>query len=235
MAMTTIRPLILTFWFFILSFDINGQQIYPTRDSVHIFWQPDLKITLNDYKGDSTKEVMAILRKYDFSASASVGIWTVLDIPKKKNERGKKLEKAYFAPAFERTTSFTLTNDTLEIVKQNLYFDICEIWARWARKELQSIQDTMKSYGSISIMYTTIKKEMNDKKVEMYRSYFKDVFINKKEGSFQLWRDEVHKTLNNSTEWATKPEECYRLMSKKPIDDSYIMAPTLIGPLPNSK
>ena len=59
----TMKTLITIILLLILSFDGKGQQVYPTRDSVHIFWQPDLKIILTDYKGDSTKEVMAIMRK----------------------------------------------------------------------------------------------------------------------------------------------------------------------------
>ena len=93
----------------------------------------------------------------------------------------------------------------------------------------------MKGYGAISIMYTSIKQEMNEKRIEVYRNYFRDVFIDKKEGSFQSWRNSIHMTLDKSKEWATRPEECYRLMTKKPIDDSYIQAPTLIGPIQNSK
>lgn len=208
-----------------------GQTNYPTQDSVHIFWQPDVKLTSKDYQGQPTNNVEELMNKYNFSASASVGIWSILDIPKKKKDRLKKFEKVYFAPAFEKTTSFTKSDDSLQIVMQNLYFDICEVWARWARKELKSYQDTMKATGTLSIFYMTVKQKMNDNRLTMYRMYFKDVFIDKKEGAFAKWRQEIDKELADLNQWATAPEECYRLMLQRPIDDEYIQAPKVVGTL----
>ena len=212
-----------------------GQTNYPTRDSVHIFWQPNLKITHNDYNGQTNPKLLEMMEKYQFSASASVGIWSILDIPKKKKDRYKKFEKVYFAPAFERTTSSAKTNDTLQIEMQNIYLDICEVWARWARKELKTLQDTTKATGTLSIFYMTVKQDMNDHRLAMYRAYFKDVFIDKNDGAFTKWRADIDKQLEETKQWATTPEECYRLMTQKPIEVGYIVAPTLIGPMFNDK
>ena len=208
-----------------------GQTNYPTRDSVHIFWQPDVKLTSKDYQGQPTSNVEDLMNKYNFSASASVGIWSILDIPKKKKDRLTKFEKVYFAPAFEKTTSFTKSGDSLEIVMQNLYFDICEVWARWARKELKSLRDSTNATGTLSIWYMTIKQKMNDHRLAMYRMYFKDVFIDKKEGAFTKWRQEIDKELADLNQWATTPEECYRLMLQRPIENGYIQAPKVVGVL----
>lgn len=210
-----------------------GQTLYPTKDSVHIFWQPNVKLTSKDYQGQPTSNIEELMSKYNFSASASVGIWSILDIPEKKKDRYKKFEKVYFAPAFEKTTSFTKSGDSLQIAMQNLYFDICEVWARWARKELKSFQDSTKATGTLSILYMTIKQEMNDHRLTMYRVYFKDVFINKKEGAFAKWRQEIDKELADTKQWTTTPEECYRLMLQKPIEDGYIQAPKVVGVLGN--
>lgn len=212
-----------------------GQGTYPTRDSIHIFWQPGLKITYQDYRGSSQKQMDELMDKYGFSATAYVGIWSILDIPKKRKDRYKKYEKVYFAPAFERTTSYTRTNDSLQIFMQNTFLDICEIWARWAREQLTRIQDSTKATGTLSIMYMTVKQEMNYKRLAMYRSYFKDVFIDKKDGAFTDWRKLIDRWLNDTQKWATKPEECFRFMTGKPIEVGYIMAPTLIGPMNNDK
>ena len=210
---------------------IFGQINYPTKDSSHIFWQPNLKITYNDYIGEPTQEIKKIMDEYGFSASASVGIWSILDIPKKKKDRYKKMEKVYFAPAFERTTSFTETHDSLEIVMQNTYFDICEIWARWARKELANLQKEMNATGVLTTFYMTVKDEMNENRIKMYKAYFKDVFADKKENSFGEWRNTIDKLLEETKEWATTPEECFRLMIGKPLEKDYIQAPTVIGNL----
>jgi hypothetical protein len=212
----------------------NGQ-IYPTRDSIHIFWQPGLKITFNDYKGSPTAQTQEIMDKYDISVMASVGIWSVLDTPKKKRDRYRKFEKVYFAPAFERTTSYARTNDSIQIAIQNTYLDICEIWARWARQQLQSWQDTTKATGTLTIMYMTVKQEMNENRLKMYGGYFKDVIAEKKEGAFKEWRNLIEKWLDDTEQWAAKPEECYRLMTQQPIEEGYILAPTVLGPMFNEK
>jgi hypothetical protein len=224
-----------TLLIFITAFCIKtisyGQVTLPTRDSLHTFWQPDLKLTHLDYKGTGTKEVIEIMDKYDFNAAASVGIWSILDTPKKKADRYRKFEKVYFAPAFEFLTSYTRTTDSLEIEKQNIYLDICELAARWARKTLKSIQDSTKATGTLTIMYMTIKEEMHEKRIEMYRSYFKDVFVEKKPGAFEEWRIFYDSLLIETKQWATTSEECYRLMTQKPIEKGYIEAPTVVGSL----
>ena len=216
--------------FLLISQYCLGQNDYPTSNETHIFWQPDIKITKNDYQGKPTIRGDEIMDEYGITSSASVGI----DIPKKKKDRYRKFEKVYFAPAFEKTTSYIRTDDSLQIEMQNLYFDICEVWARWARKELQSLQDKMQGTGTLSIFYLTIEEDMQESRISTFRAYFKDVFIDKIDGAFEKWKKEIDETLEKTKIWATKPEECYRLMTRKPIEKDYIMAPNLVGSL-NSK
>jgi hypothetical protein len=229
-----IRLIIVTF-LVLVSQSVIGQNNYQTSDETHIFWQPNTKITKDDYQGQPTSQVDNMMDEYGFTASASVGIWSVLDIPKKKKDRYKKFEKVYFAPAFEKTTSYIRTNDSIQIEMQNLYFDICEVWARWARKELKALQDSTKATGTLSIFYMTVKEDMNKNRISMYRAYFKEVFIDKSNGAFEKWRKEIDKALEETIMWATTPDECFRLLTQKPIEDGYIMAPTLVGPLFNEK
>ena len=209
-------------------------QEYPTRDSVHILWQPNVKITFNDYLlKEPQEEIKTLMEKYDFSASACVGIWSILDVPevpKKKKEWYRKYEKVYFAPAFERTTSFAQTNDTLQIEIQNLYFDMCEFWARWARRELDSLQVQMdNATGVKAIWYSTIKAEMNENRIRMFQHYFKEVIIDKKENGFTEWRELIEGMLQKLEAWTTRPEECYRLLTERPIEKGYIQAKTIMG------
>ncbi|MFZ1675968.1 MAG: hypothetical protein WAT91_01780 [Saprospiraceae bacterium] len=225
------KMLLATSFFIIIGQNCFAQNNYPTSDSIHIFWQPGLIITFADYKGPLTQEMEGFMKIYDVSVSASVGIWSILDIPKKKKDRYRKFEKVYFAPAFERTTSYAKSNDSLQIAMQNIYLDICELCARGARRELISIQDSMKSTGALSVFYSTAKQDMEKMKLEMYRGYFKDVFIDKKEGAFAWWRKLIDRWLEESKDYATTKEECYRLLSGKPIEEGYIQAPTVMGPL----
>jgi hypothetical protein len=188
-------------------------------------------LTRLDYQGKISPEVEKIMTDYNLTASASVGIWSVLDIPKKKKDRYTNYEIAYFVPAFDKATSSLKTTDTIQIEIQNLYFDICELSARFARKELKELQDTSKSVGAISIMYTTIKDQMHQKRISMYKQYFKEVIEDRIDGAFLKWRKQIDEALEQSKEWATTPKECYRFVLQKPVEDGYIMAPTLIEPL----
>lgn len=202
-----------------------AQNKFLTRDSIHIFWQPDLKIGLRDYRGDTTNQVMNLMRKYDFNASASIGVWSVMDIPEKPKQRRRKPEKIYIAPAFERTTSFALADDPVEIAIQNTYLDICEIWARWARERLDYISDSSNAPGTLTVMFPKVIRDMEEKRMEMNSRYSREVIIDKKSGAFEGWRDLIEKSFEDSKHWATRPEECYRLLIGRPLLPGYVEAP----------
>lgn len=206
-----------------------GQTTFITEDSTHIFWQPTVKLSYNDFKGDTTVKLMDFFRKYNLTASASVGVWSILDVPKKKKDRGKKLEKVYFAPAFDKKGSVAISTDTMQIAIQAIYFDICELTARLARKQLKALQDTMKGYGTLYIMYSTITKDMEEKRQKMNVSFTKEVIVEKKEGAYESWRKFYDEMLEKTKEWTTTPEECYRLLTGKPIEPDYEKSPTVAG------
>jgi hypothetical protein len=212
-----------------------GQVIPPTSDANYVFWQPEVEILPEDYQGKPNSAIDALMEQYGFSASASVGIWSILDIPKKKKDRYKKIEKVYFAPAFSKAMSYTKSSDPQQIAMQNLYLDICEIWTRWARKELNHLQTSSNSTGMLTIMYSTVKQQMDKQRLEMYQAYFKDVFIDKKSGAFSEWQTKIKAELEATTSWMTTPEECKRLISRKPIEPDYREAPMVVGPLFNER
>jgi hypothetical protein len=209
-----------------------AQTNYLTRDSVHIFWQPNLKISFSDYKCDTTKERIKDMKDYGYYASASVGIWSALDIPKKKKDRYRKFEKVYFAPAFERTSSAALKNDSVQLAIQKTIFDILELNARMARKELAQLQEKMNATGVLSIWYLCTKKKMNKINNKMVNSFFTQVIILKQDSAFQKWRKAIDVQLIETAKWTTTPEECYRLMNGKPIEKDFIMAPKLMDMCP---
>ena len=162
---------------------------------------------------------------------AYVGLFGALDIPKKKKNRGKLIEKAYFAPAFEKTTSYIIKNDSLGIEKQKLVFDIYEISARCARKELAHYQDSIGRYGILSIIFKTIWADAKELHNKMVDAFTKDIYIEHRKGAYEEWKKEVAKILEELKEFATKPDDCYRFVKMKPIDKNYIMPKTVIGNL----
>jgi hypothetical protein len=77
-----------------------AQTYYKTENDSFLYWQPNVKIKYNDYKGDTTAAGMDLCRKYKIHNIGVVNIQYILDIPKKESKRGKLLEKAYIAPVF---------------------------------------------------------------------------------------------------------------------------------------
>lgn len=210
---------------FLLSIAAFAQKNYPTRDSIHIFWQPGLLITYEDYAGDTITEVMDLMRIYHFSASASIGLWSVMDIPEKSKDRRRKTEQIYIAPAFERTTSFALTNDATEIAIQNTYLDICEIWGRYARERFAQIRDSSATPGTLAFMFKKVMDQMEAQRLDMTHRFSREVIVEKKPGAFEGWRNLISETLVKTEKWATKPEECYRHLTGVPLIPGYILAP----------
>jgi hypothetical protein len=222
---------------FILTGKINvliGQtEKILTESQRHIFWQPDRVLTERDFQGDGTQnpKFVKYCDELDLCVVASTGVFAVLDIPKKKRKRGELIEKAYFAPAFEKSTSFIIKLDSTGIAKQKVVFDIFEVSARFARQQLQHLQDSVGGYGIISIMFKSVEARAIEMRTSLVDSYTKDVYIDKKEGAYEIWRERVDKLLAESKEFATKPEDCYRFVKNASIDENYEMAKTVIGNL----
>lgn len=229
--MRTDRICIILFLIAGLIYNSYGQEDYITESKTHIFWQSKTELTKSDFQGDGTSNPKFI--KYcdelDLCTSAFVGVFAVLDIPKKKRKRGKLIEKAYFAPAFEKTTSYILKNDSTGIEKQKVVFDIYELSARFARQQLAHYQDSIGGYGIISIMFKTIEADAIQMRTAIINSWTKDIYLDKREGAYEEWRDRIDKLLAETEEFKTKPEDCYRFVKNEPIDEGYIMAKTLIG------
>lgn len=194
-------------------------------------WQPGRKPTDKDYLMKApSKRLDSLMNHHGFSASGSLGIWAVLDVPKNKKDKYRKFEKVYFAPMFEKTSSYSKTNDSLQFEMQNIFFDMDELWARWARWNLDSIKTLTNATVSVSIMYETIRTKMKRNSSEMFVGYFQDVWVDKREGAFIEWRAKIDELLKENTKWATRPEECHRLLTGEPIEKGYVEAQTRVGP-----
>jgi len=125
-------------------------QSLPTETATHVFWQPDRKLTFEDFQGDGSAypDGRKNCEEFNLCTEPFLGTWSVVDVPVRKlQRRGILAEKVYFAPAFEKGTSFMLNkNDTMGLKYAQLLFDLHELSARKSRQELQEYQD--KSGGS---------------------------------------------------------------------------------------
>ena len=210
-----------------------GQENLPNESETHIFWQEKTVLTSKDFQGDCSNNPIQIkyCEEFNLCVNAYVGVFAILDIPKKKRKRGKLMEKAYFAPAFEKTTSCILKLDSLGIEKQKIVFDIYELSARFARQELANLQDSIGTYGTISIFFKSVEMKAIKLRDTIVESCSQDIYVNNRKGAYEEWRTKIDELLEETKKYATKPEDCYRFVKNEPIDENYKMAENVLGNL----
>jgi hypothetical protein len=196
-------------------------QPFVTENQQFKGWTKETKIVYADFKGKTTEQIRRLQKEAGLQATAQVGIRATLDVPKKKKDRGRLLEKVYAAPFFFKTTSITLTRDEGELDKQRIYFDMAEVYTRMARREFEHIADSAKTYGTIWIMYQDVMSYFCLEFKKMADAYTYEALVEKKAESFQKWRDLVNEGLRETAQYATTKIDCHRLLTDKPVDPAY--------------
>ena len=98
---------------------------------------------------------------------------------------------------------------------------MAEVYARMMRRDIKKIQDSTKAYGTIWAMYASIKDYYCTEFGKMFDDYTYVVFVEKTEGSFEKWRGLIDKGLAELEPYATKKQDCHRLLTDLPIDPAY--------------
>lgn len=225
--------LLIIFSFLLFYYPLFSQEYSSYENETHIFWNPEKQLNKNDFKGDESSfgNAKKYCEELSFCTCGSFGMFSVLDVPKKKKNRGKLYEKAYFLPAFEKKTSWNLKNDSIGIKQQQLVYDIFELSARLSRQKLKQMQDTIKGYGTISIWYYTLKTYEAERRTKLIDQYTNEVIVKKEVGAFEKWKSRIESLLNELQEFATTKEDYLRFITSKPTDERYEMAKTIIGNL----
>ena len=219
-----------------ISILVPGQEAIITESDTHIFWQPNNKLTQEDFLGKASldNQQIRLCDSAGVCTMACTGLFAVLDIPKRKSDRRHLFEKAYFAPAFDKINSYSLLrNDSIGVYKQQIVFDLVEVVARMARKELISIQDSIKGIGAVALFFKSVEARANKNLDKFIDAYTFSVFILKEEGAWEKWRTQVDEFLDTTNEYATTPEDCYRFVKNEPLSKKYIMAPLVVDNLYN--
>jgi hypothetical protein len=226
----TVYRLILTASLFIFGISVDAQKSDGDR-SDWIFWQNDRPLIYENFKGQvGSCGAETLEDSINIEVSACLGIWSVLDIPKSW-KKGVEYERFYFAPVFNINKSWAKSNDSIAILKQQVYFDLTELATRWARKELYSLREQSgNATGSTAIYYATIEKKMREFKQGMYVSYFDDVFRTNSIDSLQSWIDLTSEMLEETIEYRTRDIEFERLISGK-SEKGYKKAKKIVGPI----
>ncbi len=213
-----------------------SQNQYETENETHIFWQENRRLTQEDFGGKDPidPKLISYCDTMGMCSMAYVGLFSVLDVPKRKSQFGKLMEKVYFAPAFDKSYSYIIGDDTIGFHAQKLVFDINEITARKARMELQALKDSMpQTFGVYWNFFKTAEAKALSFEHTMMQSFIQDVYVNGTVNNIGLekWEDIVHEFLDKTQEYATKPKECYRFVVNKPIEKGYKMAENVVGNL----
>lgn len=219
--------------FFLISAIILGQENLHLKNNEHIFWQENIKLKTTDFQNDG-ENVPNALKYCDTIGLCTVGafgIFAVLDIPKKKRKRGKLKEKIYIVPAFELTKSYQIQQDSLGVEKQQIVFDIYELSARWMRRELKKLTESMDGYGTLSIWFKTVENDALKMTKDMVGRFTYEVFIKPQPNAYQKWKEQIDKLLLETNEFMTSEEEIARLTLGKPLLEDYKMADVLMGDL----
>ena len=204
-----------------------------TETDTHIYWQPDRKLTSDDFQGTPPLSEIKYCEEKGACVVPCHGLFVKVDIP--KNYKKNKLEKVYYAPAFEKACSYIM-GDTKDIRDGQIQFDMLELSSRIARKLLRDYHDFMAISSDsnnldiikqnpdtilITGVGTSLAWHARDSAWTFYQdistSYIRSLYFNDKKDKYEEWRKLIDDLLEEYKMYATKPEECYRMIKKQPI------------------
>lgn len=200
-------------------------QIDSISSSTHIFWNEEYPILMSHFI--DTSNVEANINNCDslqLCWGACIGLWAIIDEPKKKRKRGKLIEQEYFVPAFELAKSYRLNNDTIDYFTQLLIFDVHELIARKCRKDVEYFFNEMPYYGTKLLMFKKVENENTETLKGIVSSITNDIYVEKKENAYEEWRNTISDLLDESMKYKTTSTDRIRFIKNKPILKGYQMA-----------
>jgi hypothetical protein len=213
----------------------KAQNQVQTEDKSNLYWQPDVKIDFSHFQSESDTDCIKYSEKYGLKMSPNIQLKGIVDIPNshlsKKIKKRTGDDKLYLAPVFCKHCSCILSNDSFELVVCQLFFDVAEMCARGARKELFETQAQMNINNVNTMFFTTVKNRWDERMRGTWASIYKDVLIQKKDSAYTEWRKLVDELLEANKDFSTQPNELKRLILGKPIEQDYIQAKAIIGDL----
>lgn len=221
--------------FSIIVATVNGQSQLQTEDKDNLYWQQDVKINYSHFQSESDEDCIKYNKQYGLKMSANIQLKGIVDIPEshlsRKIQKRTGYDKLYLAPAFCKNCSCLLSEDSVELAVYQLLFDVAEMCARGARKELLETQKQMNINNVNTMFFTTVKNKWDERIRGTWASIYQDVLIQKKDNAYSEWRKLVDELLEANKDYATKPNEIKRLILGEPIEQDYIQAKSIIGDL----
>ncbi|WP_116124340.1 hypothetical protein [Lewinella sp. IMCC34183] len=217
----------------IIASSVGAQPAVQTEDN--LFWQPTVVLAYADFQSPSDADCVQVNEKYGLQLSATIQLRGIVDVPEshlsKKIKRRTGDDKGYLAPVFCKHCSCMLSEDSTELVVYQLLFDVAEMTARGARKELLETQDQLKINNVNATFFTTVKNKWDERMRGTWASIYQEVLIQQKEGAYAEWRSLVDEILADMQDYATQPDDIERFIAGEPIMEGYVQAETIIGDL----
>lgn len=214
---------------------VSGQNHPQTEDKDNLYWQPDVKIDYSHFQSESDADCIKYNEKYGLKMSANIQLKAIVDIPKSHLSRKIKKrtgnDKAYLSPVFCKNCSCILSEDSVELEVYQLLFDVAEMCARGARKELIDTQEQMNINNVNTMFFTTIENKWDERMRGIWASIYHDVLLQKKENAYAEWRKLINELLEANKDFQTQPNEIKRLILGEPIEQDYVQAKSIIGDL----
>ncbi len=152
--------------------------------------------------------------------SANIQLKATVDIPtshlSKKIKKRTGNDKVYMAPVFCKSCSCLLSEDAVELKVYRLLFDVAELSARAARKELIETQRQMNINNVNTMFLTTIKNKWETQMRATWFSIYQEELIQKKENAYSEWRPWVDELLALHQDYSTQPDDIKRLILDVP-------------------
>ena len=205
------------------------------ENDTHVFWQPGAKLTFEMFQGEpSDSAYVKKLTDLNIYHQIATGLWSALDVPDKKGWKKGVMEKYYFCAAMEKGNSFFIVKDSTELKYAQLVWDICEVSARIARRNLtefvNSLNEGLKepANGGAAIQFMTCLNDGKQFGHEMTMALFDYVITTRDEEAYIKFRELVDKYLTELEDYATTPEDIHRLTSHQP-EKGFVQAQNLTG------
>ena len=232
---------ILVFLFCCLTIAAQKESAYQTENDKHIIWQPGVKLTFDMFQNTQPNaHDLAVIEKEHRHSLPYLGFWKVLDVPKKKSgwRKGVK-EHPYFCAAFSKFQSFVVVRDSFDLEVAQIQWDILELGTRRSRMILDSLQTTAEAEsggpvtGLVSIYFYTAGTIGEELYQGFMKTFLKEAAIPRNHEKLLEYRKFVDEMLDQTSKFATRPEEAWRFLSEKPIQSDLKMPENIIGDLRN--
>lgn len=207
-------------------------QTNRTENKYFLYWQPKTEIQFTDFRKPVDSVDLRMFEKYKAKSLANIQIHAVLDYPKKAKQIKTLKEKWYISPVFCKEYSPLLQQDSTELQKARVYFDIAEYCSRVTRKKIVSLETdklVKDSNGFIAAAFPGLIDKMYDLMFEMFSSYKREVIIEKQPNAHYEWKKTVKQLLESTKDYSTSENECNRFINNKPFSNEYKVTYELYG------